>query len=89
MSLRCTSFFAQDKPRTNPHSASAQHERRSQRLSVEQATRSHNLHLVTRHRTLLSPHHLSDRGDEDRGGDIPRVSSTFTALCADHVDADF
>lgn len=88
MRLRRPCLFTQHEPRTDPHGTRPQHQRRRQTLSIEQTSRSHNLHLIARHGALFPLDHLRDRGDQYRGRHVPGVAAALAALRADHVGAD-
>jgi hypothetical protein len=83
-----TGLLREDKSGTDPHSRRTKHERRSERLAVEDTTRGNNLHIITRQRGLLALAELGDGGDEDRGWDIASVATALASLGTDQVDAD-
>lgn len=87
VSLGSTSLIRQDEAGTDPDSRSTQHKGRSDRLAIEQASGSNNLHRLARQGALVALDQLGNSGNEDGRGNITRVSTTFTTLGADDVGA--
>lgn len=46
------------------------------------------MHGLAGHGALVAAAKSDDLWDEDCGGDVAGVASSFTALCANHVDAE-
>ena len=88
MRLGRSGLFAEHEPCPDPHGRGPVHERRGERLAVEDAAGGHGLDLLARERARAPLDHLHHGRDEDRGGHVARVAPTFAALRADHVHAD-
>ncbi len=88
MRLRSASLFRKNEPCTYPHSARTQHQSRSQRLTVVKTASGNNLNLLSSQRALLVLAELQDRWDKNSGRHIASVTTTFTALSADHIYAN-
>jgi hypothetical protein len=87
VSLWSASLLRQDEPGTDPDSGSTQHQGGSNRLAVEQASSSNDLHWRSCQGTLSALDQLGHGRNKDRGGNIAGVSTAFTTLGADHVGA--
>ena len=80
-----TGLFGEDKSCANPYSGRTEHKCTGDTLPIEQATSSDDLNVVSTWRFLASTH-SGDSWDEYTGRDVTRVTTTFTALGAEHIN---
>lgn len=80
-------LFAEHETGADPDGASAQHQRRGERLAVEDATRGDYLDRLARHGTRLAGAETRDFRNEDGGGNVAGVAASFTTLGANQVYA--
>lgn len=83
--LGSTSLLGQNETGTNPDGGSTEGKGGRKRLAVEQATSGNDLDGHAGHRALGVLDQLGHSRDEDSGGDIASVATTFTTLGADDI----
>lgn len=81
-------FITQDEASAYPDRGRAEHQRRCQRLAVEETARSNDLYGSTGHGRLVAAAQLCDGRDEDGSRNIASVASALATLSADEVDAE-
>jgi hypothetical protein len=85
--LGSAGLLGQDEAGADPDSAGAQRHGGCQTLAVEEATGCDDLHFGAQ-AALLALAHGCHGGDQDSCGNIASVTTTLTALGADHVGAE-
>ena len=81
-----TGLFRKDKSCPDPYSSRTEHKCAGDALPIEQATCSDDLNVVSTWRFLASTH-SGDGWDQYTSGDVTCMTTTFTALGAEHINA--
>mmetsp|Transcript_6086 Transcript_6086/g.12186 ORF Transcript_6086/g.12186 Transcript_6086/m.12186 type:complete len:273 (+) Transcript_6086:373-1191(+) len=84
---RGTSLSGGDKSRANPNSFGAQCQGHGQASSIVDATCGHHVDRLTSHGRLVSLAEVHSGRNQDARAYFPSVTASFTALCADEVNA--
>ena len=84
-----TCLLARDEPRADPDSLRAPREVRSESPTIVNCSRTDHVHRLAGQgrRALLAD--VDARRNEDRRGDVARVTSALAGLSTDEVDACF
>ena len=84
---RSTCLFARNEPGADPDSLSAPRQIGRQTSAVIHSTSTNDQDGSTGERRFLSLDCVHDGRDQDRGRHVPGVSTSFTSLSADEIDA--
>ena len=88
MGFRSTGFLGENESCANPDSACSEHKSGSHGLTIEQTTGRHDLNILTRQWAFLSLAHLRYGRNQDSSRHITCVTTSLTALSANHIGAN-